>query len=268
MRILPILFLCFSGTNLLAATLTYAPLNRLTRADYGNGIVIAYTYDDAGNRTSRTITNSTKTITVTVPSGGGFVSGGGLKQVGDAVNLEATPTAGYQFDYWKENGAIIGYQNPLVFTVSISRDLEAYFSALGSYNAVIASYHLDPQTDGAPTADPDGDGLMNLLEYALGSDPTVAGQPLQSLPRIETTDDGVRSFVFEVDYRASATDFVAIKVEYSTDLATWNGAVHGVDGVQLSTVSVDATKDRLRFKIPATAPNMFVRLRVTKPNEE
>ena len=36
-------------------THTYDSLNRLTRTDYGNGNVINYTYDAAGNRTSQTV---------------------------------------------------------------------------------------------------------------------------------------------------------------------------------------------------------------------
>lgn len=41
------------------------------------------------------------------------------------------------------------------------------------------SHGLDPETDGAPWADPDGDGLMNVFEFAFGTDPKGGhGSPL------------------------------------------------------------------------------------------
>jgi YD repeat-containing protein len=43
---------CFIATNTVAAGISYNydSLNRLTNVDYGNGSVISYTYDAAGNR--------------------------------------------------------------------------------------------------------------------------------------------------------------------------------------------------------------------------
>lgn len=40
------------------------------------------------------------------------------------------------------------------------------------YDAWASSYGLDPATDGAPSADPDGDLQPNSVEFALGGDPT------------------------------------------------------------------------------------------------
>lgn len=52
------IFLCFSLTSYsFAGTVTYQydNLNRLIRAKYSNGTVIAYTYDSAGNRLSKRV---------------------------------------------------------------------------------------------------------------------------------------------------------------------------------------------------------------------
>lgn len=42
-----------------SVTYTYDDLNRLTKADYGNGTAISYTYDEVGNRTQKYIQATT-----------------------------------------------------------------------------------------------------------------------------------------------------------------------------------------------------------------
>lgn len=41
-----------------SVTYTYDSLGRLTQATYSNGVVIAYVYDAAGNRTSYTVSGA------------------------------------------------------------------------------------------------------------------------------------------------------------------------------------------------------------------
>ena len=48
----------FLASTSLAATYTYDNLNRLTHVDYGNGNTIQYTYDQAGNRLTETVTGT------------------------------------------------------------------------------------------------------------------------------------------------------------------------------------------------------------------
>lgn len=48
---------------LTAQTFTYDDLNRLTKADYGNGYSISYQYDKLGNRTKKIITAGCQSIT-------------------------------------------------------------------------------------------------------------------------------------------------------------------------------------------------------------
>lgn len=67
--------------------------------------------------------------------------------------------------------------------------------------------------------DPDGDGMVNLLEYALGSDPTVPG-PRNSLSGAVVSGHYQASF----NRNASATDLTYI-LETSTDLAAWSAAL-------------------------------------------
>jgi hypothetical protein len=69
-------------------------------------------------------------------------------------------------------------------------------------------------------ADPDGDGILNLLEYALGSDPTSAG-PGNSLGAAVVGGHAQVSF----NRNASATDLFYV-LESSSNLATWTPALN------------------------------------------
>lgn len=75
----------------------------------------------------------------------------------------------------------------------------------------------DPAQSG-PDADPDGDGVLNLQEYALGLDPRTANVGANGLPRAEIRDGW---FTFSYSRLKAATD-VAILIERSGNLSEWN----------------------------------------------
>ncbi len=103
---------------------------------------------------------------------------------------------------------------------------------------------------GADSADPDGDGVVNLLEYALGADPGAAsGAPYQ--PQVL---EGVLRLVFS----RIADPGLLYEVQATSDLVTWDvvwssSGADNVDGVV--TVADDAP-------LPAAA-RRFLRLRVS-----
>ncbi len=78
-------------------------------------------------------------------------------------------------------------------------------------------------------ADPDHDGLVNLLEYAFGFDPETDSSP--SMPVIERVGSNVR-LVFPVP-RAATMNYT---VEKSTDLQNWSSS-----GITLSTAAGKTT---------------------------
>ena len=63
-----------TGSNVFAVSYFYDSLNRLTNVDYGNGSVISYIYDPAGNRLtySAVVSSNTTppTIAITSPTSG------------------------------------------------------------------------------------------------------------------------------------------------------------------------------------------------------
>lgn len=105
-----------------------------------------------------------------------------------------------------------------------------------------------------PNACPSGDGVVNLVKYALGLDPNVSssdGMPILS------RDGG--SISLSYNKVACATNIV-MAVEWSTDLVNWSTA-----GVTTSILSDDGITQEIRSSVPAGTTSKFLRLSVTKP---
>jgi hypothetical protein len=115
----------------------------------------------------------------------------------------------------------------------------------------------DPSTSG-DLADPDHDGLSNLMEYALGlppKDPTTANRPHASVAT------GYLTLTYT---RAKAAADVSLVVEQSNDLATWHSGTNYVQ--QVSVVDQGSTQlITMQTLVPvgASAAN-FVRLHATR----
>ena len=108
----------------------------------------------------------------------------------------------------------------------------------------------------ADLADPDNDGVPNLLEYALGSLPNNSS--VHNTPVTATTAiSGHDYLTLNVPWNSSATD-VTFAVEVSDDLITWNS------GPAYTTVVSSGPNLVVRDNTPMTAAaKRFMRLRVT-----
>ena len=67
------------------------------------------------------------------PSGSGIVSGGGIYNSGDTVNLTAAPNTGWAFSGWYENGVQVHQDKAFGFTASESRSFEARFVVIQQF---------------------------------------------------------------------------------------------------------------------------------------
>ena len=136
--------------------------------------------------------------------------------------------------------------------------------ALGNWR--FANFGTTSATDpvGGDAADPDGDGIPNLMEYALGSDPKTASS--SRLPRPGRTTVGQAVYLtLTFPILSASNPAVSASVEESLDhLSTWNpvdmttnlvgNPVDQGDGTALVTV---------RSTVPMTAGSSFLRLRIS-----
>jgi hypothetical protein len=109
------------------------------------------------------------------------------------------------------------------------------------------------------TADQDGDGTANLMEYLLGTKPT--GQTpgdAAFLPKISTEPDGLggKRWVFEFHQPATRTGASWV-IKASADLSSnsWSTLAHSVNGV-----SIIRSGDNIRATGPIGAGSRFLRL--------
>jgi hypothetical protein len=125
------------------------------------------------------------------------------------------------------------------------------------YDTWAASYGLDPAGNGAPTANPSGDGVVNLVKFALGGSPNLTGST--TLPTVAASG-GTLTFTYDV--KVAATAQYNVFAQSSTDLSTWNPVVHGVGGATIATSTLDANTDHVIVTLPTSGARVFVRLRI------
>ncbi len=127
-----------------------------------------------------------------------------------------------------------------------------------------AAQLADPAVSGE-AADPDGDGLANLLEYAFAGEPFVAGSvPAERRPTPGLAADGRLTLSY---FHAAERPDISYVVEWTDDLAsgvwqTGSGVVAEVSRVEIEggewvTVRAEAAPGE-------AAPRQFLRLRVTR----
>jgi alpha-tubulin suppressor-like RCC1 family protein len=112
--------------------------------------------------------------------------------------------------------------------------------------------------DATLTADVDGDGMVNLLEWAYGTNPSVADPMLISC----ALAGGSIEFFYSRSIGALNAG-VMFTVEYGDNLAALNWETTSVSE---SVISDNGTTQRVKAIIPAdVATRRFVRLKVTEP---
>jgi sugar lactone lactonase YvrE len=105
----------------------------------------------------------------------------------------------------------------------------------------------------ADAADPDGDGLKNLLEYALNLPPNAASR----VPAAVQAAGGNLEYTYTRG-TAAYNGGTTFQVEWSDDLTTWFST-----GVVESLLSDDGTHQQVKATLPAgSGGGRFVRLRV------
>ncbi len=105
------------------------------------------------------------------------------------------------------------------------------------------------------TADPDRDGLSNLLEWALGLDPAKAGPPPLALSPVGAE----WAFTYQ---RPAARQGVTYTVEVSDDLTSGTWTTEGVSHFRLHEGEPESWRATCP---PPPAGRLFFRLKVVRP---
>lgn len=197
-----------------------------------------------------------------VPSEGGNVTGSGDFPNGTFAAITASPADGYTFRRWIGEG-VTNRSNPNT-TVRADADqlITAVFQRLvtASYdNWAQAKFLRDvgnPEISGK-SADPDADGLSNLLEFAFGTDPRY-GKIGEAVPTISRKVDNSLSLEFHrirnsanVTYRVLAASEVSGPYsEITPDPAT------------VSVTEINAEYEKVEIPVNVTGDRRFLRVKV------
>ena len=200
--------------------------------------------------------------TSALPAADGTTSGGGVIASGSSATLTAVPNPGYVFFAWLENSATASTLASYTFTVTSNRSLVAEFLP-AAYSSWASQYYSPAQlaepSVGGGLANPSGDGICNLLDYAFGLDPTMHNSQ-SALPQASVSADGylVLTYLFN-QYAAD----LACTVEVSSDLQTWNsGAGYTSAPVVLSDNGIMQMLQVTDLTPMSAGGNRFIRLRV------
>lgn len=165
-------------------------------------------------------------------------------------------------------GLVNGETTPLAVPVNLAPD-----AGLGWRQANFGAEAGDPAIAGSQ-ADPDGDGLVNLLERAFNLPPRQPGQPQLSpeagdagLPVITLVSNFLQGDALRLQYlrrKATTNSGLIYQVEFTSDprLAEGWNPYQGAEEVQ----SINETWQRVTVLDPArstTTPARFARVRIT-----
>ena len=135
--------------------------------------------------------------------------------------------------------ARVHYQGGIVDSLPLSA------SVMGAYDYWAYAVHALEGTIALPMADGDGDGVVNLIEYAIGGTPYSEDNPM--LPRMQV-DTGTQvifnidperhDIVWSLERSFNASDYVEIcRIDGSTGQKTM------IEGIEVDVTDVTVTVD-------------------------
>lgn len=131
--------------------------------------------------------------------------------------------------------------------------------AQSQYQTYLAGFGLTDPALTAPTADPDSDGIPNLLEYAFNLNPTqsnASGLPVTAMQNGYLTISFVQ--------RTPPTD-INYSVQVSDDLLNWNSGAAYTTPISITPIDASTQSVIMRDNVPIdTASKRFIRVNVTR----
>jgi phospholipase/lecithinase/hemolysin len=121
---------------------------------------------------------------------------------------------------------------------------------------------------GDPTADPENDGVPNLLKYLYDIDPTVPMTPTDrdALPTVGKFTIGTTPYLTLTFRQYALETGITINVQTSPDLQTWTTVATEPSPsiVQIGT-DLNTSDPIMRAQVPLSGTAEFIRLKVTSP---
>ena len=197
-------------------------------------------------------TNSPTTYSVSgLPGGLSVAPGTGI------ISGTPTQTGTFNASMTATNGT--GTSSPATLAVTVVTPYQAwenqYFTTAEQGNAAVSG----------PNAAPAGDGMSNLLKYALGLNPKQNG--VGSLPRTGSTTVGSQSYLSLTYTRSLAATDLTYTVEVSGDMATWSSGANATATVS-TTNSADGTTQTVVVRdltAQSGTAKRFLHLKVSQP---
>lgn len=128
---------------------------------------------------------------------------------------------------------------------------------------------LDTPEKRLPSADPDNDGLTNLMEFVLNGNPGISDNP----SIVPTLNAAGTDFVFAFNRRDDSETGSTLIFQYGSDLTSWTGATIGAASATVGSATISVTEnttnpDAIMVTVPKTVAvggKLFGRLMVTQP---
>lgn len=182
----------------------------------------------------------------------GKSSGPGAVQFGNAEAAATTVTfdavGPYVLRLRASDGAVAVSQE---ITITATSTIPTYANWIANFPS------LAGQT--APNGDPDGDGIPNLIEYALsGGNPAIANTGI--LPTVSTTKVGGSEYLTLNVSKNSLAVGITYEIEVCGDLTTWDSGV-GHTVIITDTASTLVVRDHM--PIGDGIPKRFIRLKIS-----
>ena len=239
------------ATGLLSGTITSAPgvyaiiLERTNGTDtVAQTIRLLVTAAD-GSATIPTGTSWSPNVGTTLPVG--LTIAGTLDTAGHALTVSGTITLA--------GGTVLNASpGSITYGALTGGTLPGTtFTATPSFASWIAGYPSLTGLNAQPSADPDADGLANLLEYALGTHPALASSFATLVPSVVNGH-------LRLTVPRQALPNLRYEVKASSDLATWS-SIWTSTGTENTTAAVPVDDP---VAVPADG-RRFLRLEVSEP---
>jgi hypothetical protein len=223
----------------------------------------------AGSFTISCTTNTNATLTVYLYIGGTAIYGYDCQYLGNSITIPAGVAS--------TNIGVIPYTNALPVgdkTITFSLLPSAAYT-IGSLTSAVVTISDTPINDwrlqffgvnatnpaiAGDLASPAGDGIPNLMKYALGLNPTNAQSGAMIVPSTDTNG------CFQVSYTRPDPPPIDItcQVEVSTNLMSWSTNLYGFFQNIILNTNNTATVVCANTNPAGGSPNEFFRLQVTR----